>query len=64
VAILNDREGPVYVDDLNMAVYNQTARELLSDHGAAASPSEGLKSFSEHSWSLHDQVQRRAVRPT
>ena len=33
-------------DDLNMAVYNHTARELLSDPvGGAAGPSEGLKSF-------------------
>jgi SH3 domain-containing YSC84-like protein 1 len=32
-------------DDLNRAVYNQTARELLSDQGTAASPSEGLRSF-------------------
>src|SRR5262249_3947460 len=33
-------------DDLNMAVYNKTARELLSDSAAAAAnPAEGLKSF-------------------
>ena len=32
-------------DDLNMAVYSQTARELLSDPGAAAGRGEGLKSF-------------------
>ena len=33
-------------DDLNMAVYNKTARELLSDDAAAAAhPAEGLKSF-------------------
>ena len=34
-------------DDLNMAVYNKTARELLSDQIAPASPSEDLKSFPE-----------------
>jgi len=32
-------------DDLNLAVYNHTAGELLSDPVATASPSEGLKSF-------------------
>jgi len=33
-------------DDLNMAVYNKTARELLSDQRAgAAAPSAGLKAF-------------------
>jgi len=31
-------------DDLNQAVYNHTARELLSDDAAAAAnPTEGLK---------------------
>ena len=34
-------------DDLNMAVYNKTARELLSDQIAPASPSEDLNSFPE-----------------
>jgi SH3 domain-containing YSC84-like protein 1 len=32
-------------NDLNMAVYNQTARELLSDRVDTANPSTGLKSF-------------------
>jgi len=32
-------------DDLNMAVYNKTARELLSDQITPASPSEDLNSF-------------------
>ena len=34
-------------DDLNRAVYNQTARELLSDQAVASGPSEGLNSFPE-----------------
>ena len=32
-------------DDLNIAVYNQTARELLSDHASGSNPSNELKSF-------------------
>jgi lipid-binding SYLF domain-containing protein len=32
-------------DDLNMAVYNKTARELLSDHPGGSNPAAGLKSF-------------------
>ncbi|HMF94193.1 MAG TPA: lipid-binding SYLF domain-containing protein [Vicinamibacterales bacterium] len=32
-------------DDLNRAVYNKSARELLSDSIATASPSEGLAAF-------------------
>ena len=32
-------------DDLNQAVYNQTARELLSDAPRGSSPSTGLDSF-------------------
>jgi lipid-binding SYLF domain-containing protein len=33
-------------DDLNLAVYNQTARELLSGPvDGAAGPSDGLKAF-------------------
>jgi lipid-binding SYLF domain-containing protein len=34
-------------DDLNRAVYNRTARELLGDQAVASSPSEGLNSFPE-----------------
>jgi lipid-binding SYLF domain-containing protein len=34
-------------DDLNRAVYDQTARELLSDRAGAAAPSDGLKAFPE-----------------
>jgi lipid-binding SYLF domain-containing protein len=35
-------------DDLNLAVYNQTARELLGDHvGGSASQAAGLKMFPE-----------------
>jgi hypothetical protein len=34
-------------DDLNRAVYDQTARELLSDRVGAAAPSDGLKAFPE-----------------
>jgi len=34
-------------DDLNRAVYDQTARELLSDGAGAAAPSDGLKAFPE-----------------
>jgi len=34
-------------DDLNMAVYNKTARELLGDHIARTSPSAALKTFPE-----------------
>jgi SH3 domain-containing YSC84-like protein 1 len=34
-------------DDLNLAVYNQTARELLSEEVGAGSPSAGLKTFPE-----------------
>src|SRR5262249_33870301 len=32
-------------DDLNLAVYNHTAKELLSDPVGPASPSGGLKAF-------------------
>src|SRR5262245_28696917 len=32
-------------DDLNLAVYDKTARELLSDTKANASPQDGLKAF-------------------
>jgi lipid-binding SYLF domain-containing protein len=32
-------------DDLNTAVYNRTARELLSEQDTAAAPAEGLRSF-------------------
>ena len=34
-------------DDLNKAVYNQDARELLSDQATASHPSERLNSFPE-----------------
>jgi SH3 domain-containing YSC84-like protein 1 len=34
-------------DDLNRAVYDQTARDLLSDGAGAAAPSDGLKAFPE-----------------
>jgi SH3 domain-containing YSC84-like protein 1 len=34
-------------DDLNIAVYNQTARELLSEQVGAGSTSAGLKTFPE-----------------
>jgi lipid-binding SYLF domain-containing protein len=44
-------------DDLNLAVYNQTAGELLADHaGGAASPSNELKAFP-------DTLRRYTIKP-
>ena len=32
-------------DDLNRAVYNQTARDLLGDHAGGPNPSDGMQAF-------------------